>query len=90
VNGHQLNRTRIGTAVLTVAMFAAPFLALLYGLAAALAVMAAGLVATSFLLRTAVAGTSLAERGWFHAALIVNLVLAFACLILSIWLAIGD
>jgi hypothetical protein len=74
---------------LTIAIFAAPFLALLYGLASGLVVMAAGLVAASYLLRNAGATTWLTARGWLRAALIVNLTLAFACLLAAVWLIFG-
>ena len=89
MNDNRLLRTRIGTAALTLAIFVAPFLALLYGLAAALAVMAAGLVAASYLLRSAAPGSSLSARGWLRAALIVNLALALACLVAAVWFARG-
>jgi hypothetical protein len=80
------NRSRVFTAALTLAVFAAPFLALFYGPSAALAVMAAALVAVTFLLRGAASSTSLAARRWLRLALIVDLVLALACLVAAIWL----
>ena len=71
---------------LTLAILAAPFLALLYGFVPALVVMALGLGVASYLLRCAVAGTPLATRRWFRVAILANVSLAFACLVAAAWL----
>jgi hypothetical protein len=86
VRDRDQNRIRVFTAALALAVFAAPFLALLYGPAAALAVMATALVAVTYLLRGAASKTSLAARGWLRLALTVNVALALACLIAAVWL----
>jgi hypothetical protein len=88
VTNRDLNRNRVGTAALTLAIFAAPFLAFLYGLVPALVVMAFGLAAATYLLRSAVADTQIATRLWLRAALLINIVLALACLVAAIWLIV--
>ena len=73
-------------AFLTVAMLAAPFVALLIRTEAGLVVMAVALGAGSFLLADAIPGTPTRVHRWLRLGIGANLVLAAACIGLAVWL----
>ena len=78
---------KLGAWLAAAAIFAAPFVALLYRAELGLVVMAVALGATTLLLRgmlTAVPGK--AQR-WLRLVVALNLVLALACLLAAGWLA---
>jgi hypothetical protein len=77
---------RFGAAVLSAAIFLAPFLALIFSAEAGLAMMAAALGATTWLLAEAISAVPDRARPWIRLAIAVNLALAIACLALAIWL----
>lgn len=79
---------RIATIGLTVAIFVAPFLALLFSAAAGLGLMAVALIATSVVLRDAAAGAVENFQGRLRAVIAINLVLAAACLAAMAWLVL--
>jgi hypothetical protein len=72
-----------GVRLLALAIFAAPFLALLYRPEAGLIVMALALSAATLLLRDALPAAVPGVRRWMRLAIGVNLVLAVACLVLA-------
>jgi hypothetical protein len=78
----------IATAILAGAMIVAPFVALLFRAEAGLAVMAAALIATAFLLREVLAVTAPGARRWVRAAIGVDLALAAICLALVVALIV--
>jgi hypothetical protein len=84
-----LRNERAGAIVLAAAIFVAPFIALLYRAEAGLAVMAAALVATTFLLHEALAIAEHGLRRWVRIAIGVNVVLAVACIVVLAWLLSG-
>jgi hypothetical protein len=71
---------------LTLAIFVAPFVALVYSVAAGLAVMAAALGVSSFLLHDALAVIPRAWRRRLRVAIAVDLALAAACVVAIVWL----
>jgi hypothetical protein len=73
---------RLATAFLAGAMIVAPFVALLFRVEAGLAVMAAALIATAYLLREVLAEAGPEARWWVRAAIGVDLALAVVCLAL--------
>ena len=84
-----LARGRLGALVLSAAVFLAPFIALLYNVAAGLIVMATALAAATFLLLEAVSVAPDHARRWLRLAVAVNLGLATACALAAIWLIVG-
>ena len=76
------DRTRLTGCVLTAAVAAAPFFALLYGLNAALAVMTMALTVTAYLARTTAGrAANPATRQRLGMAVVVNVLLAVGCAI---------
>ena len=75
--------------VLALAVFAAPFLALLYSPVAGLAVMAASLVTAAFLLRGVQTVVVSARARWVQLATAIDLGLALACIVALLWLVVG-
>ena len=78
------DRVRLTGCVLAAALVAAPFLALLYGLNAALAVMTLALTATAYLARTAAGAADAATRQRLRTAVVINVVLALVCAIVLV------
>ena len=78
------DRARLVGRVLAGAILVAPFLALLYGPDAGLAVMALALGATAFLTRDAARGAEADLRRWLLVATAVNGTLAAACVVVLI------
>ncbi len=76
----------LGQLVLTVAILAAPFIALLFRTEAGLVVMGLALSAGSFLLADALDATPKQIRGWLRLGIGVNLTLAASCVALAFWL----
>ena len=68
------------------AILAAPFIAWLFGVEAALVVMALTLGAGTYLLAGALDATPEHIHGWLRLGIGANLVLAAACGALAIWL----
>ncbi len=83
-------RRRLMTLLLALAIFAAPFLGLLFDVKAALGLMAAALGTTTLVVREASrSATGIAGR-WLNVLAGVNSALALACVAALIWLfAIG-
>lgn len=77
---------RIGAIILTLAIFVAPFIALVFRTDAGLLVMALALTAGSFLLRGAIEVAPVAIHRWLRLGVLVNLLLALACVVLATWL----
>ena len=84
-----MRNERAGAIVLAAAIFVAPFVALLYRAEAGLAVMAAALAATTFLLHEALGIAEPELRRWVRIAIAVNVILAVACVALIVWLLFG-
>ena len=76
----------LGRQVLAGAIMAAPFIAWLFGAAAALVVMASALGAGSYLLAGALEATPERIHRWLRLGIGANLLLAVACGALAIWL----
>jgi hypothetical protein len=72
--------------LLTVAIFVAPFLALLIAAEAGLALLALALCAATFLLREAIADAPARLRPGLRVLLGINIVLVLACLAALGWL----
>jgi hypothetical protein len=79
-------RSRLGVVALSVAIFIAPFIALLLLPEAGLIVMAVALAAMTMLLHDAAPTFPQPVRRWARVATVVNSGLALACLGLAIWL----
>ena len=79
------SRARMIGCVLSGAILAAPFLALLYAPAAGLAIMAVALGMLAFLATDAVGRADPAMRGRLRLAARLNLLLATACLIAAMF-----
>ena len=75
---------RIPRIILAGAIVIAPFLALLVRLEAGLFVMALALFAVSGLLREALAAAPLRSHRWLRAAIVLDVILATACLALAV------
>lgn len=75
----RIDRARLPGCLLTAAMAAAPFCALLYGWNAGLAVMSAALVATAYLARSAARVADPRTRQRLRTAVLVNALLALGC-----------
>ena len=78
----------IATIGLSLAIFVAPFLALLFSLEAGLGLMAAALLAMTYLLREAAANAAPGARERLHLVVWLDLVLAAACIGAVVWLAL--
>jgi hypothetical protein len=76
----------LGRQLLAAAILAAPFIAWLFGVEAALVVMALTLGAGSYLLAGALGVTPVHIRRWLRLGIGANLLLAAACVALAIWL----
>jgi uncharacterized metal-binding protein len=72
--------------VLTAAILAAPFIARFYRAEAGLVVMALALSAGSFVLAGALDASPEHMHRWVRLGIVVNLVLAAACVSLATWL----
>lgn len=74
---------------MSMAILAAPFIALLFRVEAGLIVMAFALAAGSLLLREVLGVTPMPSRHWIRLGMLVNLALAAACVGLTAWLLSG-
>ncbi len=83
------NPRRIATLALSLAVFVAPFLALLFSLEAGLGLMAAALLALTYLLREAAASAVPEARARIRLIVKFNLTLAAACIGAIVWLTFG-
>jgi len=81
----RVDRTRLVGCALAGAVTVAPFLALLYSVDAALAVMALALGATAWAAREAARGVAGAARDRLRVAALVNALLALACAAIVVW-----
>lgn len=81
----RFDRTRLVGCALAAAVTVAPFLALLYGLDAALAVMALALGAAAGAAREAARGVDGAARDRLRVAAVANGCLAVACAAALVW-----
>jgi hypothetical protein len=80
---------RVAIVVVSLAIFLAPFIALLYSPAAGLAIMTAALTVTAYLLRDALQAAGTPPTRW-NLLVGINLVLALACfLVLIVLIARG-
>ena len=84
--GDSRKTSRLAVAVLSLAIFVAPFIALIIRAEAGLVVMAVALAATTIILHEAAPTFPPPTRRWARVATVVNSGLALACLALVTWL----
>jgi hypothetical protein len=77
---------RIGAIILILAIFVAPFIALVFRTEAGLVMMAVALSGGSFLLSNASEATPVTIHRWLRLGIFVNLILAVACVGVAAWL----
>lgn len=80
----------MGARLAAAAIFAAPFIALLYRAEAGLLVMALALGAVSLLLHDAIGAAPRHAQGWLRLVLGFNIALAGACLMAAAWLLLRN
>ena len=80
---------RSGTIIMAMAILVAPFIAMLIRVEAGLMVMALALGAGSLLLREALGIAPDRVRRWLRVGIVVNVLLAAACVGLAVWLLTG-
>lgn len=85
----EATQKRVVTAALALAIFAAPFLALLVSIELALAVLAAGLTASGLLLRGALPAVADEMQPRLRLVVAINLLLAFVCFLAVVMLLLG-
>jgi hypothetical protein len=80
---------RLGALILSVALFLAPFIGLLYGPELGLFVMAAALSATAYLLRESLPAVAEGARRWLRIVIAIDAAFAIACVVVLVWLLVN-